>query len=233
MSRRRAVRFAAAAATTLLTAAPVVALTATSADAQPAGYGPSDPFDDALMGDDGPLEPMKDQARINRTEYGYLLIAGQQNSHVTITLVHGGLRFKDTGTRAWRSLASGCKAETVATGVSALCQVPSSNSASDPSLIEVHPRLGNDFIDGRTLPATYELAVLADAGIDTVFTGSGNDFVNGANDLDRIHGGAGKDWIRGGRGNDRIWGDGGDDYIIGQDGADAIDGGTGANRIYR
>ena len=229
---RPAARIALAAVTTLLTTVPVVALTTSSADAQPAGYGPSDPFDDALMGDSGPVEPLENQARINRTDYGYLFIAGRQHSHLTITLVDGGLRFHDTGTRAWRSLANGCTARPAATGVAAVCRELSSNSASDPSLIEVHPRLGNDFVDGRTLPARYEMAVLADSGIDTVFTGSGNDFVNGANDVDRIHGGAGKDWIRGGRGNDRIWGDAGNDYIVGQDGADTIRGGTGTNRIY-
>lgn len=231
---RRAVRFAAAAATTVLTAVPMSALTAPGAWAgQPAGYGPSDPFDDALMGDTGPVEPMKNQAKIVRTDYGYRYTAGQQHSRLTISVVDGGLRFQDTATREWRSLPGDCAAQVVATGVAAVCQVPATTSASDPTLIEVHPRLGNDYVDGRTLPATFEVAALVDAGFDTVFGGAGNDFVNGAHDVDRIHGGAGKDWIRGGTGNDRIWGDDGDDYIVGQAGADYIDGGAGNDRIYR
>lgn len=233
MSSRTA-RFAmAAAATTLLSAAPLVALTSTSAVAQPAGYGPSDPFDDALMGDTGPVESMKDQARIKRTEYGYLFIGGQQNNHLTVTLVNGRLRFADTATKSWKPMPSGCRTQAVSTGIAATCRVPGTTSAADPTLLEVHPRLGNDYVDARTLPAVFEMAALVDRGRDTVFGGSGNDFVNGAHDLDRIHGGAGNDWIRGGSGDDRIWGDEGNDYIVGQDGQDTIDGGGGTDRIYR
>jgi hypothetical protein len=235
MSRRTA-RIAVAAATTLLTTLPVVALTATSASAgQPAGYGPSDPFDNALMGDTGPVEPMKNLARIDRNRYGYMLTAGQQNSHLTITLVNKGnsLRFVDTGTQRWKYLAPGCNAQRVRSGVAAVCKVPASTSRSNPALLVFHPRLGNDLIDGRTLPATFEMAVLCDEGNDTVFAGHGNDFVNGAQDVDHIHGGAGKDWIRGGTANDSIWGDDDNDYIVGQDGHDYLSGGAGANRIFQ
>ena len=201
---------------------------------QPAGYGPSDPFDDALMGEGGPAEPMKNLAKIVRTQYGYRYTAGQQASRLTIALTSTGkLRFRDAGTRSWKSLPNACTAQRVSTGVAAVCRVPGTTSAADPTLLEVHPRLGNDYVDGRTLPAVFEMAVLADAGQDLVFTGKGNDFVNGAQDADRIHGGAGKDWIRGGKGNDRIWGDAGDDYLVGQDGRDAIDGGSGRDRIYQ
>ncbi len=198
---------------------------------QPAGYGPSDPFDDALMGDTGPVEPMKNQAKIIVTKYGYRLTAGQQNSHLTVTRVNGRLRFHDSGTRSWKSLPVACKAQR-ATGVAAVCRVPASTSAGNPTLLEFHPRLGHDYVDGRTLPATFEMAVLADAGRDTVFTGHGNDFINGAHDPDRAYGGAGNDWIRGGSGNDRIGGGAGRDYIVGQDGRDIINGGSGVDRIY-
>ena len=234
MSRRT--RIAVAAATTLLTTLPVVALTASSASAgQPAGYGPSDPFDNALMGDTGTPEPMKNLARIDRDQYGYMLTGGQQNSHLTITLVDGGknLRFVDTGTQRWKYLAPDCTAQGVPTGVAAVCKVPDSTSPSDPTLLVFHPRIGNDFIDGRTLPATFEMAVLCDEGNDTVFAGQGNDFVNGAQDVDHIHGGAGKDWIRGGTMDDKIWGDDDNDYIVGQLGNDFIDGGAGVNRIFQ
>ena len=32
------------------------------------------------------------------------MIVGQQNSHITITEVDGGLRFEDPGTETWRDL---------------------------------------------------------------------------------------------------------------------------------
>ena len=230
---RRTRRLAAAAATTLLTTLPLVALTAPEASAgQPAGFGPSDPFDDALMGNDGPVEPMKNQAKIERTRYGYLLIGGQQDNHVTITAAGDTLRFRDTHSGSWKSLASSCRAQRVSTGVAAVCRAPSTTSLRNPTLLEIHPRLGDDYIDGRNLPASFEMAALVDAGRDTVFGGHGNDFINGAMDVDRIHGGAGRDWIRGGGASDRIWGNTGADYIVGQDGADAISGGPGTDRIY-
>ena len=234
MSRRT--RIAVAAATSLLTTLPVVALTASSATAgQPAGYGPSDPFDSELMGDTGTPEPMKNLARIDRDKYGYMLTAGQQNSHLTITLVNDGadLRFVDTGTLKWKYLAPDCRAQKVAKGVAAVCKVPETTSLSDPTLLVFHPRIGNDFIDGRTLPATFEMAVLCDEGNDRVWAGQGNDFVNGAQDVDRIHGGPGKDWIRGGKADDSIWGDDDNDYMVGQLGNDYINGGAGVNRIYQ
>lgn len=231
---RRAARLAVAAAATVLTTAPMMAVTATSASAgQPDGYGPSDPFDDALMGDSGPVEPMKNQAKIVRTDYGFRLIAGQQNSHLTITAVGTVLRFHDAGTRAWKSLPRQCEPRRVAHGVAAVCRAPRATSPSNPTLLEVHPRLGNDYVDGRSLPAVYEMAVLADRGRDTVFGGHGNDFVNGAHDVDHIYAGAGKDWVRGGRAGDRITGGDGGDYLVGQQGADAISGGAGRNRIYQ
>ena len=232
----RPARAAAVAATCalLFTIAPITALTTSASAAQPAGYGPSDPFDDALMGDTGPVEPMKNKAKIIRTKYGYRYTAGQQNSRLTISLTKTGLlRFRDTGTRGWKSLPGPCTARRVATGVSAVCKVPSTTSAANPTLLEIHPRLGDDYIDGRNLPAVFEMAVLADAGRDTVFTGNGNDFINAAQDADEAHGGAGNDWIRGGTGDDLLWGDAGDDYIVGQDGTDTIDGGTGTNRIFQ
>lgn len=216
----------------VLSVAPLAPLTP-GATAQPVGYGPSDPFDDALMGDNGPAEPMKNKAKIIVTDYGYRYTAGQQNSRLRIFLTKTGmLRYRDSGTQAWKSLPSACKPRRVATGIAAVCTVPESTSPANPTLLEIHPRLGDDYIDGRTLPAVFEMAVLADAGRDTIFTGLGNDFINCAQDPDEAHGGAGNDWIRGGTGNDRIWGDAGDDYLVGGDGDDFVDGGTGTNKIY-
>jgi serralysin len=200
---------------------------------QPDGYGPSAPFIDALMPEHGPVEPMKNQSKIIRTTYGYRLTSGQQHNRITITLTRTGLlRFRDTGTKSWKSLPRACKPRRVTTGIKAVCRVPARILNATPTLLEVHPRLGNDYVDGRTLPARFQMAVLADAGHDTVFTGAGNDFINGASGSDRIRGGAGDDWIRGGADNDRIWGGPGDDYIVGMGGNDTIYGGPGTNRIY-
>lgn len=230
MPMSRLTRIVAAAA--VLSTLPMLALAASAGADQPDGYGPSDPFVDALLPHHGPVEPMKNQAKVVRTKYGYRLTAGQQNSHLKVTLVGGKLRFRDTGTRSWKSLPQTCKAQRVSPGIAAVCRPPSSTSTANPTLLEVHPRLGNDYVDGRSLPSVYEMAVLADAGRDTVFTGGGNDFINGAQDPDQAHGGAGKDWIRTGTGNDRIWGNAGNDYLVGGEGRDTINGGPGDDRVY-
>jgi hypothetical protein len=228
MSRLTRTASAAAALSTI----PMLALAASAEARPPAGYGPSDPYIEALLPSHGPVEPMKNQAKIIVTDYGYRITLGQQNSHLTVTLVDGKLRYEDTGTLAWKSLPSACQAQSVSVGVAANCDVPASTSTANPTLLEVHPRLGNDYVSGSGLPAVFEMAVLADAGFDTVFTGEGNDFVNGAQDADEAHGGGGKDWIRTGLANDHIWGDAGDDYMVGADGHDTADGGAGTDRIW-
>lgn len=231
---RRSSRLTVAVAAAALTSLPIVALTAGGAAAdQPAGYGPSDPFDDALMPDDGPVEPMKDQAEIVRTDYGYRITAGQQNSHLTISVVDGRLLVADTGTREWNSLARACDSVRVPVGVAATCRVPGTTSAADPTLLEVHPRLGNDYVSGATLPAVFEMAVLADEGRDVVHGGAGNDFINAAQDADTVRGGAGNDWMRGGEAGDVMRGNRDNDYMVGQDGDDIMRGGTGVNRIFQ
>jgi serralysin len=231
---RQASGLTAAVAAAALTVLPMVGLTtAVRADAdQPAGYGPSDPFDDALMGDDGPVEPMKSQAKITRTRYGYRITAGQQNSHMTIRAVGRRLRIADTGTRQWKSLARACAAVRVRVGVAATCRVPASTRRANPTLLEVHPRLGNDYINGRSLPAVFEMAVLADAGRDIVYAGSGDDFINAAQNADRVRGGGGNEWMRGGKAGDVMRGNSGRDYMVGQYGRDVIRGGSGTDRIF-
>ncbi len=231
---RQASSLTAAVAAAALTVLPMVSLSTASravAD-QPAGYGPSDPFDDALMGDTGPVEPMKNLAKITRTRYGYRITAGQQDSHMTIRVVNRRLRIADTGTRKWKSLARACTAVRVSVGVAATCRVPASTRPANPTLLEVHPRLGNDYISGRSLPAVFEMAVLADRGRDVVHTGSGNDFINAAQNADRVRGGAGNDWMRGGKGGDVMEGNSGRDYLVGQDGPDLIRGGSGTDRVF-
>ena len=207
-----------------------VALSTTAAADQPRGYGPVDPFDDSLKPDDGPMEPMRDKAKVIRTKYGYRFTAAQQNTHLRLSVTNGRLRFRDTNTPRWKSLPRACNNQRVSPGVAATCRIP----AADPHvLLEVHPRLGNDYVDGRGLPSKFEMAVLGDQGRDTVFGGRGRDYVTGAQYADRIRGGAGKDWIRGGDSRDRIWGDDHSDWIVGMSGRDYIRGGGGADRIFQ
>ena len=229
---RRTARLALATAACAI--APVVSTVAltSAADAQPAGYGPSDPFIEALLPSHGPVEPMKNQSKIISTSNGYRLTSGQQHNHIKVTADDGRIRFRDTKTASWKSLPSTRSKIKVKRGIAASCKVPSGTGTNNPMLLEIHPRLGNDFVDGRTLSASFELAVLCDQGRDTVFGGRGDDFINAAQDPDVVRGRAGNDWIRGGTGNDRLWGGRGNDYMVGQDGSDRVTGGAGANRVY-
>ncbi len=190
--------------------------------------GPSYPHTTVLKGQ-FKLIPLKNAAMLTRTQHGYLYRAGQQNSHLEVTEVAGGLRFHDSGTRELRTLDSSCTRQSVSEGIAAVCPVPGDVSAASPMLLEVWPRLGNDFVDGSTLPAAFQMSVLADAGADTVLLGAGDDFVNGAQGNDIVRGGAGDDWIRTGRHHDNIDGGPGDDKLVGSGGRDAITGGTGAD----
>ena len=176
--------------------------------------------------------PLKNRAMITRTDSGYLFRAGQQDSHLVLSRVTGGVRFADSGTARWKSLPAACHRQRVSRGVSAVCRVPSKVSASHPMTLQIWTRLGDDFVDGSRLPAAFGLSVLADAGNDVVYGGAGNDFVNGAQNNDRVYGGPGNDWIRTGIGNDSIWGGPGNDKLVGQDGRDHLYGGTGADRVY-
>lgn len=192
--------------------------------------GPTLPHDTILNGQ-YTLIPLKDRAMLSRTKHGYRFRAGQQDSHLVIRTVRDGLRFHDSGTRRWRSLADGCRKARARTGVAAVCAVPRTLSARRPMLIEVWPRLGDDVVDGSMLPRAFQMAVLADAGRDVVRTGAGHDFVNGAFGADRVHGGGGADWIRTGPGDDVVRGGGGGDRLVGSEGADVVRGGRGADSV--
>jgi len=211
----------------------LVAPSTTATADQPRGYGPSDPFDDSIMPDDGPQDSVRHQAKITRTRYGYRLIAAEQNSHLRVKLVNGRLRFRDTRVASWKSLPRACTRQRVSPGVAATCRVPDDHGADNPTLLEVRPRLGNDYVDGRGLPATFEMAVLGDAGRDTLFGGRGNDYLGGATDNDRSNGGPGRDWIRGGSGRDRLLGGADSDWIHGLSGRDVIRGGSGRDRTFQ
>lgn len=183
-----------------------------------------------LLGDSGPVIPLENAAMITKSDYGYRYRAGQQDSHLTITLVNGKLLYADTGTQKVRSIPTSCRRKPATTGIAVLCTIPAKFRDTE-MFLEVWPRLGNDFVDGSTLPAQFRLWVLADRGYDTVLGGAGDDFVNGAFGVDRVWGGGGDDWIRTGDDDDQVWGGDGDDRLVGTDGRDTLHGGNGDDLV--
>jgi hypothetical protein len=213
-----------------------------AADTPPGGPGSAGPpyhFATALTGQYA-FVALPDQAMITRTRHGYVYRAGQQDSHLTITPTADGIRYDDTGTAAWKKLGRACTDVPVDVGVAAVCRVPGWVDSAHPLLAEVWPRLGDDYVDGSTLPASVAMSVLADAGDDVAVLGAGPDFFNGAMGDDQVTGGDGDDWIRTGPGADEVWGGGGDDQLVGtggrdrffgEDGDDRLGGGTGSDRL--
>jgi serralysin len=218
---------AALAATTLLT---TVSADARTADAA-MNAGPPYEYTTELMGQFGTPIPLKDKAMLTRTKHGYLYRAGQQDSHLVIKQVERGLRFHDRGTKEWRELGRACKKRRVKRGVAAVCRIPSGISRRQPLLVEVWPRLGDDYLDAHTLSAKFSLTMLGDEGNDTARLGAGRDFFNGHSGRDRVWGGKGADWIRAGLGNDLVYAGPGTDRVVGMEGNDVIHGGSGADRI--
>lgn len=184
-----------------------------------------------LKGEHGPPVPLKNAAMIKLTKHGYRYMAGQQDSRLTVRRVSRGLRFADTGTRELREIPRQCARRQVARGIAAVCRIPGRFDGRR-MFLEIWPRLGDDVIDGSTLPQRFRMWVLADAGRDVVRTGAGADFVNGAQGDDTVSGGAGNDWIRTGIGDDEIRGGPGHDKLVGVDGHDVIRGGGGNDRVY-
>ncbi|MDQ3484479.1 MAG: hypothetical protein M3445_03580 [Actinomycetota bacterium] len=163
---------------------------------------------------DAKVSNIKDEAIIRMSRFGFVYIAGQQSSHLRITFVErlNSLRYRDTRTRRATAIPDRCHREQVKTGISVVCKIPP-RFRSESMFVQVWPRLGNDYVDGRTLPRGFRLWVLADAGRDVVYGGAGNDFVNGAKHDDRIYGGPGNDFLRSGPGNDLVRGGKGNDRI--------------------
>ncbi|MFN8194755.1 MAG: hypothetical protein U0804_28815 [Gemmataceae bacterium] len=178
----------------------------------PAGAGGLPP---TMLGPgDAHVHNVKDKAILRMNKYGLVYIAGQQNSHLTVTYLadSNSLRYRDTGTKRIAGLAKGCHREGVRKGISAVCKVPARFDGRK-MFVQVWPRLGNDYVDGRGLGARFRLWVLTDAGQDVVYGGAGADFVNGAKGNDRAYGFGGNDWLRGGPGGDRLVGGAGRDRI--------------------
>jgi hypothetical protein len=211
----------------------VGAVSAGGSTTDPAGTnaGPPYQFTTELMGE-GAGTALKDQVELTRTKLGYRYWTGQQNNHIVVTLVDGGLKFRDTGTERFKKLAAACQRQKVKVGISAVCRIPSDITVAKPLLVEVWPRLGNDYLNTSALPATYAVTFLSDEGNDTAYFGAGPDFFNGYMGHDRAFGGGGNDWIRGGLGNDEVHGGAGNDDIVAETGADNVHSGEGDDRVW-
>lgn len=175
--------------------------------------------------------PLKNAARMLRSEHGYIYESGLQDGHLVIRLVSGGLRLTDRTALEWRGLPRSCRKVRVRVGIAAVCAVPTTMSASQPLLVEVWPRLGDDFMTAASLPDSVSVSYLGDRGNDVARLGAGRDFFNGAFGDDRVSGGAGNDWIRAGLDTDVVWGGSGNDYIIAGDGPDTVYGDDGDDRV--
>lgn len=191
--------------------------------------GPPYDYVTELMG--GSTISLPDQAMITRTEHGYLFRAGQQDSHLVVRLTDAGLRFEDTGTSRFKRIPRRCQEEEVAVGIAALCRVPAGITTAAPLLLEIWPRLGDDYVDGSSLPDTFAMTMLSDAGHDTALFGAGPDFFNGFTGRDQVWGGAGNDWIRAGQEADLVYGGPGDDQLVGTDGPDTMYGEAGDDLV--
>lgn len=163
---------------------------------------------------DAQVHGIKDKALIRMSKYGFVYIAGQQNSHLTVTYgeTDNTLRYVDTGTKRLGTIPKACTRQKAARGIAVTCTIPAKFTGKT-MFVQVWVRLGSDVVDGRTLPHRFRLWTLADAGRDVVYGGDGNDFVNGAMDGDRVYGGKGNDLLRTGKGNDRLWGGPGKDRL--------------------
>lgn len=163
---------------------------------------------------DANVHNVKDKAIIRMSKWGYVYIAGQQHSRLKITFAKGAnaLRYKDTGTKRLGKIPRSCHRKQARRGIAVLCRIPP-RFQHKKMFVQVWPRLGNDHVDGRTLPRKFRLWVLADAGRDIMYGGAGNDFVNGAKNGDRVFGGRGHDFLRTGLGPDRLWGGPGRDRL--------------------
>jgi len=163
---------------------------------------------------DAHVNGIKGKALIRMSKWGYVYIAGQQHSHLTVKAVRHGhaLRYRDTGTKHLGKIPKRCDRNKARKGISVTCGIP--KKFRKKMFVQVWPRLGNDFVDGHTLGHRFRMWVLEDAGRGTFYGGAGNDFFNGAKTADRAFGGKGRDWIRTGPGNDHLWGGSGRDKLV-------------------
>ena len=218
--------------TSLLAAAlTAAAISVPALPATAAGGGDTPPTE--LVGK-GTAIPLNNKAMILDSKWGPVYSAGQQNSQLTVT-VSGtdSITFRDKGIAGWKPgrdyFPRHCKKQRVKIGIKATCTILPRFRGS--MFVQVWPRLGDDRIDGSTLPSWVRFWVLGDKGSDTVLLGAGNDFFNGYTGNDTVYGGDGNDWIRTGLDDDTVYGDAGDDEIIAGEGADHLYGGIGTDKL--
>jgi hypothetical protein len=225
----------AAVVTALITVATGVVVTAggvsSSAATKPNAGPDSCAFITELINRDPNLS-MKDAARVYKTTCGYRVRSGQQNSHLVIKQVGNKLRFVDRNTHRIDLLPAVCNRIKGVRGIGFECPIGSGYGVNNRMLIEVWPRLGNDFVDGSSLSAMFSMSVLGDAGNDTALMGDGPDFFNGAFNRDRVVAGGGNDWIRSGDGHDRVRSGAGADFVTSGGGDDFVEGGDGPDQLY-
>ena len=197
-----------------------------------AGGGDTPPTE--LVSHGGTAIPLNNKAMILDSKWGPVYSAGQQNSQLSVT-VSGtdSITFRDKGIGGWKPgrqyFPRHCKKQRVKIGIKATCTIlPRFRSGM---FVQIWPRLGDDLVDGSTLPSWVRFWVLTDKGNDTVWGGAGDDFVNGYTGSETVHGGDGNDWIRTGLDNDLVYGDAGDDEVIAGDGNDTLYGGIGADKL--
>jgi serralysin len=208
-----------------------LALAATAAGALiTSGPAHAEPLTE-LLPEHGPVVPLKNAAMIVKTGVGYRYMAGQQDSHLTVSQVGNRLVFVDTATAELRKKPKSCVQTKVSKGIQVSCRINPRFTATSPMFLEIWPRLGDDYVDGGTLSSTFRMWVLGDAGAETVYTGAGDDFFNGASGDDVVYGGAGADWLRTGLGNDTLDGQEGDDRLVAVQGNDEIHGGEGDDQV--
>lgn len=195
-----------------------------------ANAGPTYNFATEIMYDN--VVPLKNEAILMKSKRGYIYRGGQQDNHLVVTRVAKGLRFVDSGTQSFKKLSHSCHRQKVNKGIAAVCRVPATVSVRKPVLIEVWPRLGDDYLDTSDLPATFGATELGDKGNDTARFGAGRDYFNGYSGRDQIFGGAGNDWIRAGLGNDKASGGPDNDDIVSVEGRDTVLGGSGKDRLW-
>ena len=213
-------------------AAAVTVGTATGGAAPPgSNAGPPYNFVTELKGQLG-TPPLKNQAMLIKTKHGYRYWTGQQNNHVVVKRVSGGLRFADTRTDRFKRRTPACDRKPTRRGIAAVCRIPSDISVARPLLVEVWPRLGDDYLNSSSLSALFAVTMLGDKGRDVARFGAGPDFFNGFSSRDRVWGGGGNDWIRPGLGNDAVVAGAGNDDVVGREGFDALSGGSGQDRLW-
>ncbi|PWN01128.1 hypothetical protein DJ010_19960 [Nocardioides silvaticus] len=168
---------------------------------------------------------------LTKTRAGYYYSAWGSHNRVTVTLVEGGLKFRDPRPTGWDRLARACTRQRVDRGVSAICPVPAGVSPANPLLLKLEMRLGNDYVNTSALGPEFKAEVLADAGREVIRLGAGDDWVNGYLGTERVWAGGGNDFVRGGEGDDVLHGEDGNDELVGLEGSDVLYGGQGRDQL--